>query len=249
MLMTSKGRAQQGKGYQNGSKQKKSLAALVIKTSYPLENIAKPTDIHTDLWKNIFYIVSEEGIIYLTDLKGKILKQSPKVRAQFKAVFALSNEIYVSDKSNCLVHIYSRVYFDLQMSVLVPFEKKYTNRGFTALTYNPIKRSFTLITKKDPLLIYELTPEALQLKNIIDGTGSPILEVSAATYFQKKIWILSGKQKKIFAVDPMRYQILSTHALPASIVDAEGLVFRRTWLYVVSSSARILYQLDAKSLF
>lgn len=111
------------------------------------------------------------------------------------------------------------------------------NKAYEGLTWSPELQQYYLFTEKDPVQCI-LLDSNFQVKGRIypDWSG----DVSAATWYMGKLYILSDEEKEIRQVDPISLAILHRYNIP--VWNAEGLCFLPDGrLLVLSDDMAMIY--------
>ncbi len=182
--------------------------------------IPEPSDICMDPKTANFFVVSDDGILYETDQSGKINRKVVEEDADFEAVYVDDNWVYAVNEKHRKVCIYDRLSLKKIRTLTVPYGGG-RNRGFEALTFNSSTKKFILITEKDPITLFELDSN-FQITNQID-LSKIARDISAASFYNDAIWLLSDEDRTVFKLDPISYEIKAKWQLP--VINPEGLAF------------------------
>ena len=206
--------------------------------------ISEPSDICLNQTKDGFYIVSDDGLLFETDLEGKVKRKAVFHGFDFEGVFADQNGVYVMDERTRIVHTFSLSDLALKRSVEIPYIGG-RNKGFESLTWNASKNQFLAFTEKDPTWIFELDQNFSVLnKQKLKGPS----DISAAAFSKGKLFILSDEDHAIFRYNPETMEKEKKFKL--DIINPEGLTFGPDGsLYVVSDDLGMLYRFESKPLF
>ena len=206
--------------------------------------ISEPSDICLNAAKDGFFIVSDDGLLFETDLEGKVKRKAAFRGFDFEGVFADQNGVYVMDERTRNVHTFSLPDLVLKRSVEIPYNGG-RNKGFESLTWNEAKKQFLTFTEKDPTWIFELDLNFSVLnKQKLKGPS----DISAAAFLKGKLFILSDEDHAIFRYNPETMEKEKKFKL--DIINPEGLTFGPDGsLYVVSDDLGVLYRFDSKPLF
>lgn len=182
--------------------------------------IPEPSDICGDSKTENFFVVSDDGILYEIDQNGKMIKKIVESDADFEAVYVDDNKVYAVNERHRKVCIYDRSSLKKVRTLTVPYGGG-RNRGFEALTFNSSKNNFILVTEKDPITLFELDSN-FQITNQFD-LSKIARDISAASFHNNAVWLLSDEDRTIYKLDPFSYEILSKWLLP--VINPEGLAF------------------------
>ncbi len=211
-----------------------------LKKIKPLRSVSlrikEPSDICLSPSGNSFYIVSDNGVLYETDLEGKILRQAKETGYDFEGVYCDDEFIYVADEMTRKVHLYTHDDLKIVKSVRVPYSGG-RNHGYESITWNKKKQALILITEDNPTWIFELGKE-YNVVNEVKFTRAR--DISAATWHNGYLWFLSDEDRTVFKVDPDTYGVLDSWQIP--VLNPEGITFDKNGqLVIVSDDLGRLY--------
>ena len=207
-------------------------------------SIKEASDICLNQTKDGFFIVSDDGILFETNLEGIVIRKSPFRGFDFEGVFADAKGIYVMDERTRNVHSFNPADLSLKRSVEVNYNGG-RNKGFESLTWNESKKCFIAFTEKEPTWVFELDQNFQVLnKQKVKGMS----DISAATFLNGKLFLVSDEDHAIFRYNPETYELEQKFKL--NIINPEGLCFGPDGsLYVVSDDMSKLYRFDSSTLF
>lgn len=202
--------------------------------------IDEPSDICYDAIGKGFFIVSDNGALFRTDIKGEIVQTAKFKGADFEGVWADEKYVYVVDESLRMVHLFDIYELTLQQSKQYKYHGG-RNRGWESICWNATRKTYVFLTEKQPVLLFELD-ENLELKNRMDVPQ--FREISAATAFGDYLYFLGDEDRTIFRVNPKNYEILETWIVP--ILNPEGICFTPNGnCYILSDDLEKLYLFNA----
>ncbi|MCH8534802.1 MAG: SdiA-regulated domain-containing protein [Flavobacteriaceae bacterium] len=207
----------------------------------PYQNInlkvSEPSDICPNPVKSgHFFIASDDGYLAEINRKGEVTRTKELEIYDAEAVYANEEHVYVVDEFSRSI---TQLNHDLEVirTITIPYGGG-RNRSYEAFTYNPVKDKFLLFTEKDPIYLFELTTD-LKIHNEIK-MGKIARDISAATYYQDHLYLLSDEDKLIFKMNPSTYEILQTWYVP--VINPEGLAFDENGhVLIVSDDREKLY--------
>lgn len=181
--------------------------------------IPEPSDICYNPKTDTFFIVSDNGILFETDHDQKIIRKVVEKDADFEAVYADGQLIYAVDETHRNIYRYDVTFKPIGIAN-VPFAGG-RNRGYEAMTFNKSKNSFILLTEKDPTTLFELDAN-FKITNQID-LSRLARDISAATYYNDFLWLLSDESMRLIKLNPATYEVLGQWSLP--VINPEGITF------------------------
>jgi uncharacterized protein YjiK len=197
-------------------------------------SIPEPSDIAFE--NDQYYIVSDRGILYKTDLNGKILAKSSYQGVDYESVCIAGSAVIVIDERVRMVHYFDKQTLQHIRSISVPYNAA-ANRGVEGILYVPETKLFYLFTEKDPSMCFIYDENWQQKDNIIlDG----VADISAACYYKNTIWLLSDEESAIFTYDPVQHKLEKKYRL--NLINPEGIC-------VVSSGTLTVCSDDMQKLF
>lgn len=200
-----------------------SLSAQVAKLKpvrWIAVSIPEPSDLCYNSKTNTFFIVSDNGILFETDRECKVIRQVKESNTDFEAVYSDESYVYAVDETHRTISIYDSTTLTKNNVIQVPYSGG-RNKGYEALTFNKSKNRFVLLTEKDPVLLFELDIQ-FKITNQIDLSGVAS-DISAATYYNDFLWLLSDEDMMILKLDPLTYTVLGKWSLP--VINPEGFAF------------------------
>jgi uncharacterized protein YjiK len=201
--------------------------------------IPEPSDICLNSKGTGFYIVSDNGFLYETDLKGSILRRADFNGYDFEAVWCDSNHLVVVDERTRFFHSFSTDSLKLIRTAEVNYAGG-RNKGFESLTFNSFRNVRVAFTEKNPVWAFELDAD-FSVKNRVQIKG--FSDVSAATYFKGKLFLLSDEDHAVFRLNPGTYAIEKKFDLP--VLNPEGLAFGpEGQLFVLCDDQALLYSFE-----
>jgi uncharacterized protein YjiK len=215
-----------------------TLSNPKIKPDFHIKlQIAEPSDIALSADGKSFYIVSDNGQLFQTDLNGTVIAQAEVTAYDLEAVYANANYVIAVDERTRMLHFYTvdGLKHERQIEVSYPGGR---NKGFESLTYNTAKNCFCLITEKDPKIVFELDPQTFAVRNQVEFKGTS--DLSSATMHNGKLYFLSDEEHCVLQVDPTTYKIIARYE--TDIINPEGIAFLPDGrLVIVSDDMGTLY--------
>jgi len=211
---------------------------LQYKRSFRID-IPEPSDVCLNAKKDGYYVVSDNGFLFETDLDWKVIRKADYVGYDFEGVYADSKYVYVVEERSRRI-----VYFDITtLQLIKKVEIPYSggrNKGFESLTWNKQKTCFVSITEKDPTTLFEFDESFRQIAQYDFNIAS---DISAAQFHEGKMYLLSDEDRSIFRLNAETYELEKTWKL--NILNPEGLVFGPDGtLYVISDDLEKVYQFE-----
>ncbi len=220
--------------YQPIAAQKNLPPLLQLKPIKKLHiKVPEPSDICINLSGNGFYIVSDNGYLYETDFEGKILKKAAFSGADFEGVWVNKNtkEIFVADESLRRFEVFNADLEHLRSHVITLMAGR--NEGVESGTFDEQNRQHVVFTEKNPveLLIFN---EEFNIGSAQHHKIKGIKEVSACTFYQGRLWVLSDEERTVYETDyPEGKNILRRYQIP--VLNPEGLCFLPDGTMVIAS--------------
>ena len=194
--------------------------------------VPEPSDIAYSASRESLFVVSDNGYLFETDLKGVILRKADYKGLDDEAVYVTESHVYVVEEFTRKIRMFSLPDLILEKTVKIPYYGG-RNKAFEGLTYNNAKGVFTLFVEKDPLYVFELNKELEKVNEI--NLGDLARDISAATYYDNHLWVLSDEDRTIFKLNPKDYSVLAKWEIP--VVNAEGIAFLPDGNFIVASDA------------
>ncbi|AWI25960.1 SdiA-regulated domain-containing protein [Flavobacterium pallidum] len=166
------------------------------------------------------YIVSDKGWLFETDAEGTIVRKADYAGIDNEAVYADNQFVYAVEEATRKVRIFDAGTLKLVRTVTLSYSGG-RNKGYEALTFNKAKNKFVILTEKDPVYLFELDAD-LKVENEIN-LSKIARDISAATYHDNHLWVLSDEDRTVFKLDPKTYEVVARWTLP--LINPEGLTF------------------------
>lgn len=182
--------------------------------------VPEPSDICYDATSNSCYIVSDQGILFETDLEGKVIRKKVEKDTDFEAVYVDSNNVYAVDESGRTIYQYDKKTFKVTKTTTIRYDGP-KNKGYESFTFNPIKKSYLLITESNPVLVIELDLNFNVVKQTdISGIAK---DISSARFYKDDLYLLSDEDMQLIKVNSDTYDVIQKWSLP--LINPEGLAF------------------------
>lgn len=207
--------------------------------------VQEPSDIAINpLKSNSYFMVSDNGYVYEINQNGEIIKEANFRGLDTEAVFAKDSVVYVIEEFGRKINQFRNSDLTLFQTNTIQYGGG-RNKGFESFTYNESKKRFVLITEKDPMLLFELD-DKMTVVNEVD-LSKIARDVSAATFYNNKIWLLSDEDRTLFQLNPKTYEVENKWLLP--IINPEGIAFTNdNQLIVVSDDRKKMYFFNTSDL-
>ena len=189
-------------------------------TKFVATAIPEPSDICYNVNSDTFFVVSDDGVLFETDLSGKIIRSSKENDADFEAIYADDTYVYAIDERHRKIYTYNRTSLQKSKTMTVPFGGG-RNRGYEAFTYNKAKNTFVLVVEKDPITLLELDAD-FKIKNEVN-LSKIARDIAAASFHDGFLWLLSDEDRMVLKLNPISYEVTAKWKLP--VINPEGLAF------------------------
>ena len=204
--------------------------------------VKEPSDIAFYAPTHTYFVVSDNGFLHEVDSLGKILRTADFEGYDTEGVWVKDDFIYVVEEMVRKIRVFNRSDLKLVRTVNVPYQGG-RNKAYEAITYNPVRNSFIIITEKDPIYLFELDDD-LNVKNEIE-LKKYARDISAATFYADFLWLLSDEDRQIIKINPSSYEVIERWVIP--VINPEGFAFNnKSELIVVSDDREKFYVFDAK---
>jgi uncharacterized protein YjiK len=198
--------------------------------------VHEPSDICLTAAQDGFFIVGDEGALHRINLMGEIQQTAPTKGLDFEGVFLQGNQLFVVEEMTRRIITYDATTLAPIRTTTVPYFGG-RNKAFESLTYNPLRKHYVSITERDPVRIIELDD---QFRQVADYPFPKVADISAATFADGSLWLLSDEDATLYALDPATYQVQDQWRL--KVLNAEGLAIAGDKLYIVSDDMASLYE-------
>jgi len=199
--------------------------------------VPEPSDICMHPHKDTYFIVSDDGFLFEVDTMGKVIRQADYKGYDTEGVTVHDGKVYVIEEFTRKIRVFDLETLEMERTVNVPYAGG-RNKAFESIAFNFARNCFVMITEKDPIFLFELD-SALNLINEIelDGIAS---DISAATWHEGFLWLLSDEDMHVLKLDPKSYKVLNRWYIP--VVNPEGIAFdRQGRMIIVSDDLERIY--------
>ncbi len=162
-------------------------------------------------------VVSDQGVLYKTDYKGKIISKAKQEGTDFEDVCLANGNLFVSDESTRSVFVYDTATLTLQK--IIPLHNSSgRNEGYESITYNSDDGNFILVSEKDPveLDVYDQNFQLIQMA-YVNGVG----DISSACYFNHKLFLLSDEDHCVLQLNAKTFS--EENRISIAVNNPEGL--------------------------
>ncbi|MBL6871256.1 MAG: SdiA-regulated domain-containing protein [Flavobacteriales bacterium] len=210
------------------------FAQKLIPVSTVNLDIDEPSGIAFNKELSTYYIISDNGYLFQTDLTGKTIHSSSFKGYDFEGITFAKNKIYVSDEMMRKVHV-----FDLNLKKTNTYQLNYQggrNKGFESIAFIPEKNQFVLISEKEKIFIRKYDLNFRMIDEIIYDN---LRDVSAVSYFDGFIYLLSDEDRTIVQMN-LNFEEIKRFEIP--IINPEGIAFNnKSQMLIVSDNREKLY--------
>lgn len=200
-------------------------------------NIPEPSDIClTTADPSHYFIVGNRGSIIETDSTAKIIRKTKPDGSDYESICMKDHEIYAIDESLRRVDIIDEKDFKVKKSLSLNYSGA-RNKGFEGLTYIPSAKKFIAVVEK-PGIIYEFNEQFQEISHL---QSKLFTELSAITYYNNFLWLLSDENHLVIQVNPADYSIINKWNIP--VINPEGISFDKDGnLLIVSDDMSELFK-------
>lgn len=199
-------------------------------------SIPEPSDICLNANNNGYWIVSDNGKLFETDLKGEIIKKAKLRGFDFEAVYASGDKVYVMEEMTRTIIILNAENLEVVERHQIPYSGG-RNKGFESLTWNPVRERYVIVTERDPVFLYELNKD-FQVTNQLEIEN--VSDISAATFAMNHLWLLSDEDHAILKLDPQSLKRIATYSIP--VLNPEGICFYKDKMMILSDDLNAIFQ-------
>lgn len=199
--------------------------------------IKETSDLCIDVDFKSFYMVSDNGLLYQTDLQGNVLRQAAIQGIDFEGVYSDSNYVYVLDETARKIIVINKSDLSVHRTVHIPYSGG-RNKGYESITFNQARGVFIIITEKEPVYIFELDAQLNKVNEILLPFN--VRDISGVTFHKNYLWFLSDEDRTVFQVNPNTYEKVNSWLIP--VINPEGIAFdQEDNLYILSDDMERLY--------
>lgn len=200
-------------------------------------SVPEPSDICLHPNGKSFFIVSDNGFLYETDLEGNTIREAAYKGLDCEGVYAEGKFVYVVEEFSRKIKVFDIENLELQRTVSLEYNGG-RNAAYEAFTFNPVKNMFLLFVEKNPIYMFELNQD-LQIINEYD-LSKVSRDISAATFYKDHLWLLGDEDMTVYKLNPKTYQVLNSWKIP--VVNPEGITFDANGnLLIISDDMQMLY--------
>ena len=199
--------------------------------------IPEPSDLCFSFDKKSIFIVSDEGFLFETDKNGTIIRKANFEGVDCEAVFADEKFVYVVEETTREIKVFDLKDLTLEKTISLPYSGG-RNKGYEAFTFNKSKNKYIVLTEKDPVYLFELDLEFKVINKI--KLEKIARDISAATYHNNFLWLLSDEDNTVFKLNPNNYEVLKKWKI--KVLNPEGISFDENGnMLILSDDLKRLY--------
>ena len=199
--------------------------------------IPEPSDLCFSFDKKSIFMVSDEGLLFETDKNGTIIRKANFEGVDCEAVFADEKFVYVVEETTREIKVFDLKDLTLEKTISLPYSGG-RNKGYEAFTFNKSKNKYIVLTEKDPVYLFELDLEFKVINKI--KLEKIARDISAATYHNNFLWLLSDEDNTVFKLNPNNYEVLKKWKI--KVLNPEGISFDENGnMLILSDDLKRLY--------
>lgn len=230
-------------------------------------SISEPSDICQNPLNDHFFIVSDRGFLFETDANFSTVRRTRTKGLDYEGVWADSHFVYAVEERSRRMNVLDIHSLETVRSFVIPYSGG-RNAGYEGITYNPVRKTFLLVTEKNPVWIFELDAE-FRVKNEwalkdklfpIAATvqlGSPTgysfseawrkfwdyhgpSDISATGFYLGHLFVLSDEDSELLQLNPSSYALERRWQL--GVLNPEGFsISPKGDLLVMSDNVQKVY--------
>ena len=199
--------------------------------------IPEPSDLCFSFDKKSIFMVSDEGFLFETDKNGTIIRKANFEGIDCEAVFADEKFVYVVEETTREIKVFDLKDLTLEKTISLPYSGG-RNKGYEAFTFNKSKNKYIVLTEKDPVYLFEVDLEFKVINKI--KLEKIARDISAATYHNNFLWLLSDEDNTVFKLNPNNYEVLKKWKI--KVLNPEGISFDENGnMLILSDDLKRLY--------
>ncbi len=180
--------------------------------------IDEPSDIAYCTESNSCFVVSDNGQLYETSTEGKLVRKANLLATDLEGVFVRGEHVYAVDERLRKIYKLDRQTLTVKGVFTIPYYGP-RNSGYEGMTFNPVKNCFVLVIEKNSPTILELDTQF----RVINETVVKVQDISAVTFQNGKLILLSDEEQAVLVLNPETYSIEKRFKIP--VVNPEGISF------------------------
>ncbi len=198
--------------------------------------VPEPSDICPNKSGSGYFVVSDNGYLFEVGNDGKVLRKAEFEGTDFEACFLHGDSLAVVDERTREIHFFNPETLKRFGSREVAYPGG-RNKGFESICFNNSLGTWQLFTEKDPTWSFLMDSYwMVQKKDKI----KKIADLSSATWFEGKLWLLSDEDHSVYRCDARTLEIEKIWKIP--VINPEGICFNgQGELLVVSDDMGVLF--------
>lgn len=188
----------------------------------------EPSEICKAIGDSSYFILADKAFLYQTNSLGQVIRKADIKGYDIEGACVVNDRIFVSDESLRQILEIDKATLKLKRTIQLQFNGA-RNTAFESITWNSENRHFLLATEKAPQLFFEYDEN---FNNINEFSIEGIREVSALTWHNNTLYVLSDEQETVYQVNPKDYTVIQQWRLP--IINPEGICFNNDDMIIVS---------------
>ena len=190
---------------------------------------SEPSDIVSSPDGKSYYVLADKYRICEYSASGEIVSTKDMQSLDVEGVCFAGNKAFISEETLQRIHVMDATTMT-ELYTIPLHHGGGRNQGVEAITWIATDQTFLMSTEKNPQFFMEFdTSMNLQKTFQIDGIG----EVSAMTYSEGHVYVLSDEDATLYCLNEARNAIEKSWKLP--VINPEGVCYKGDGVWIVVS--------------